>query len=766
MSGPLKDTAPEPAARSDVPALLRLCAGEPIVLTDLEAKVLDLINNFDGVEFFPDHTVDKDDITLATYLLEHCCATYGTRRVGKGDRVRTVASNLNRHLLPALIEMALLAPAGAGAGQTELHRLERIPQMLAGDVDLPAATVAAKLLRHQRSPLTCVYLSLEEAAKVVRGGATALGDLIDAGAIELRTDVRTGASLVLTADLRCHGLLIEPDSNHGVAAQTAKNMLSILGGAIKRATDHGAHIRGASALAAIAPLPSNRAREDRPLRKDVSLDQIRAAAAQLRIIGQVVLWIQALLGCRIAEIFGLRVLDYERDESGQGWLSFERQGGAPSLSRDQKGRLRRQDHKEHLKTPASKRRIPVPGVLADLLDDVIAIFHTDPDTGEAFLTGRFIPGIRVEDVSGMSAFRAWLGTSFADDKTAKFLPHDLRATLITTLKNAKFDDRLIHGYVGHDMPGDNVEAKHYDGGPEESKLIVISDFVNNQLHEAGLDDLKSPVTLTETWGRNSPNYAKRDWIETQLQASGWRPAVDDLSDGGRLMTVSEVANGLGCSQQHVRRLLQNGIIPARTRAWGQREIWVVDEDDVDRYLDSLGIGLKDLSEELDYSYHALLRLARQLDLVDSYRAVGEAIRLDATGADRLRREVKERAEMLSAVLTIAEAAKELELEIITVETLVRRGSLDLVRGAPGSNKRYVSRVSVEAFRSAYPAVAPPLTDDETFLTQAQARQALNVTRVELSHLVTSRQLRTSGKPGSRHVYIALSSIEALIARRA
>jgi hypothetical protein len=117
------------------PALLRVCAGEALLLEDDEIDLVDLVNRAREIEpWLLDDTVDPDDHRLAEVLVEYLCHRYGIQRRGKGDRITNLNSVYGRHLLPFLVEFAVSPPpARRGVAHLRLRHLESLPAILAGD---------------------------------------------------------------------------------------------------------------------------------------------------------------------------------------------------------------------------------------------------------------------------------------------------------------------------------------------------------------------------------------------------------------------------------------------------------------------------------------------------------------------------------------------------------------------------------------------------------------------------------------------------------
>lgn len=757
-------SSPWTAAR---PALLRLCAGEALLLHDQDVDLVDLVNRCHEIEpYLIDDDIDPDDFRLAEVLVEYLCHRYGVQRRGKGDRLTNLSSTYRRHLLPFLIELDIARPPDQrGAAALRLRPLEALPKILAGDKPLPAATVAGDLLR--RRGVACVYLSREDAGRVVHGGHTALDTALAQGLVDLHTDARTGEGIIRAADLRSASLLLEREEPHGLSASTARNVLRDLKNVIARAAAHGAGVRGTFALEATEPLPSRRMRCPREPSGYIPLCNIAATAAHLPPIGQLILWLERLTGDRISEAYGPKVSDYWRDPDGQGWLRIDKQGGIASLGRDPKtGRLVSQDGKDHTKTTAGLRTIPMPGPLADLIELVIAVFHADAQTGQVDPEARLVPGIQSENTSGQSSFRTWLKAAQRHAGTS-FVPHDLRAALITDLKDAGIEERVAHHYAGHEVSAPTIQDLHYDRGPDPRLLLPIARLLEDKIlteigAETGAKGLHVPTTLEAQWGRDTRRHQQRDWIEQQLIEQGWRPAHPSEPGRGRELDVAEIAAITSKSPSRVKVLLQTGTIAGHKKRTGAREVWAAYQADVAQYLDlDKGPTLNQIATERTMGYHAVWRLARELGLVDATRSRGTRIALSAENAKRLGDELDRRVEAAAETMDLRATADLLKMEVVTVETLIRQGHLDLIDGPTDARRRYVSRSSVESYLAAHPvATGASDADSDLLLTCKTAARLAGITRPQLTTLITTRQVHTGNKPGSRHVYVLADSLRS------
>ena len=105
-----------------------------------------------------------------------------------------------------------------------------------------------------------MYLSIADAAVVAEGGQAVLTGAIGDESVPVRTDVRTGESIVMALDLRRAGLLKEHVKPHGIQKNTAKNVLRDL----KLAVERGAKPPAPRSAAPTTSLRSSRCRRTSP----------------------------------------------------------------------------------------------------------------------------------------------------------------------------------------------------------------------------------------------------------------------------------------------------------------------------------------------------------------------------------------------------------------------------------------------------------------------------------------------------------------------
>jgi integrase len=180
-------------------------------------------------------------------------------------------------------------------------------------------------------------------------------------------------------------------------------------------------------------------------RPHASFGDIVGACTLLTATSRLAVWLMRLVGQRTGEAFGLFVTDFD-DDGVTAWLRVKTQGGTTSLARDKAGRLVASKTKDHTKTLGSTRRVPICHPLADLIAEYIRMLHTDPATGHVNTGARLIAGLRGEDVSGSAALGGSLESAFQQRQSGgqgvDFDPHDLRAGLITDLRNVGIDERV------------------------------------------------------------------------------------------------------------------------------------------------------------------------------------------------------------------------------------------------------------------------------------------------------------------------------------
>ncbi|OIQ76240.1 phage integrase family protein [mine drainage metagenome] len=739
--------------------LERLCAGEPVLMDRID--LIDFANSrWPGL----DPNVDPDDHLLAEAMLAWFHDHVGVERRTEGDRSTGIAGDLRRYLLPFALETTAALPATRRSiAQLRVADVRHLPRILAGDLPLPAATVAGDLLR--RRALTCVWLNVSDAADVSHGGRPAVLAALADATIARHHDAH-GQVAIFAADLRAAGLLIEhtpdqdtePDEDienggHGLQITTAGNILSVLAMVSDHARANGANLRGDfHALRAIKPIPSRRKRRPAAPPSLVTLAMVRRVCRHLHPTAQVVLWCLRLLGLRISELYGVKLSDLLVVD-GRQYMRVYRQGGRVTLQRDRVGALSAVEVKERTKTEQSKRVIPLPHALSDLLESYIAMYHTDPATGVRDPDARLIVGLRHDDTSGQGGLRSSLVAALAQEGVetgdelrrvlAYFHPHDLRAGLITDLTRAGVDKRVREMYTGHWNPKDAHEG--YDRGASDTELLTIAEATDELISAStDLHDLRVPTAKRESFGTTTRLAQVKETIRGSLRECGWYDPTGERTTTGTdddvtPLTAPEVGQRLGVSPQRARLLMREGTIDAFQVPWGARSVWVATPSAVDAYLDARsGTRLNEVAPGLGLAYHQALDLAKTLDVLPADRERGETIFLSPDAVSALHSEMQRRRSVLTDVMNLPSAAKQLGLPIGQVERMVRNNTLQRAPSPTGVRRRYVTRESVEAVAA---TMVTATHDGDTHAVPLKTVQAaLDLTRYELSDLIRTGQL--------------------------
>jgi hypothetical protein len=515
----------------------------------------------------------------------------------------------------------------------------------------------------------------------------------------------------------------------------------------------------------------------------VSVERCHEVAAALHAVHQLVLWCLRLAALREGEVFGLRVGDwspgvfqvrrigghrrYIRNDLGEFVIGESRPGtkGSPELvpfSAD--GQV---DDREE-PTDILTRPVAIPAVLDAFVADFIAVFHTDPLTGQVDVDARLVPGLREEDSGGIAAFDAALAKACAetvsDREGAVFSSHVLRKSLNTELENRGVDDRALRLLLGHRSEKGkslDVHDTFYDLGLDDLQLLTLAGEVAATVPHAVVD-LRVPTSRLPQWGRSTRHARARAHIEATLLASGWyRPrsgssggiqagaesavdpfaldAEEDPMGTADEVTTTVAAARLSVSESQVKRLLDRGELRGHKVLRGGRLLWVVASSEVDAAIRRrAGVGLTEAADSLGIARHRLWRLAVQLRLRDGDRASRESFRLSPEDVDRLDAELTAQAAALEGALTHSAAAAELGLTEPLVQTLARRGELDRVAD-PRTRIERVTVESVDAYRQRNPGCTP-VAEDERVVAVSDVRAVLQESRHAVTDLVCARQL--------------------------
>lgn len=451
--------------------------------------------------------------------------------------------------------------------------------------------------------------------------------------------------------------------------------------------------------------------DTRPQPEALELSQLASVARFLSPTHQLVLWLEVLAGCaRQGEAFGIRLLDVEI-HNDLPWLHIHRQGGRKFDERDPRtGRYRRSDDKHRLKTHSSRRRIVIPWTLYRLIQDYTSVYHADPST-DLDRDARLVPGIREEGQSGQATFgqalRAAVEAAGLNHHNRKpITPHHLRKCGATLLKhNPKISHHAEQVFIGH-ANDDDVFMTHYAlADPRRREQIEIARWLDAQIDEELGGQLRQPTRQRQQWGRGHQIRLRLDDIEARLIEMGWR---DIRSQETVWLRAPEVAQVLGISPQHARRLLRDGRIPATQRLWGTREIWMAHVDDVQRcQLRAIeAVHIDDVAEEFGWSYVEVRSTLIRLGNLPAVDPQTRRIHLEEHHVRSLRQERDRLTALHERAMPVAMASAELNVPGRTVRDWVARGLLNVDPETDSSGHRFVTRESVARHQATEEATSP------------------------------------------------------------
>lgn len=796
---------PDPQLLAQVTALTKLCRGEAAYL-----PALDLIGLANARWRWVSKQEEPEELLMAVMVLDRFCDHVGVRHRVHGDRAAGLATELRRYLLPYLLEEGLTAKPML-AERFRMQEYKEVCAILAGAQLLPAATVAGDLLK--RPGVTCVWLTVAEAEQVSTATAAQLTTASVSGELPRATRVADGSWLIPAVDLRQVEVLRERSKPHGLSAAAANNTLGALRSCISHARGFGVDLRikfEDEAQRAVPPLAAE-AKQQAPTsgKPYLSLPACRQIAEQLHPTHQLVFWLQRLVGLRISEAYGPRIIDFRDGPTPS--LRISRQGGTAMLVRDpQTGKLVSAGNKKRTKTELSKRTLPLPLPVAELIRSIIATHHVDldpsaevaPFTVDKF--ARLVPGVQQDNTAGAAGYRHALkralvtvgiivpaqedpdeGEEQDQERTLAADPHDLRASLITDLRRLGADPHLRRFYCGHEDSG-VVKDVHtgYDRGPQAAEeLREIATVIEVLCAAPGGPgrDLRVPTDQVENWGQHSRRGQQKHLIAALLNDTGWRVgraggaatltvisqeptalstetglsapgadrqqlvptepgprAGDAQSEPTVWLTAAQAAVRYGVREATVRRQMAHGMIATRHLMRGKQQVMVATLTDLDSALNSAGQTPDQLAAQVGWTRHQVWTLLRSSGQLDHHQA-GRPITLTREQQQVVLEEVACRRARADVAVTVKEAGARLGLEILTVETLLRRGTLVQADEHDGTRRRYVELASIQAYLLAYP-VGPAASAEDPVLSRAQVATLLGEDRRGMAHLVTSRQL--------------------------
>lgn len=517
------------------------------------------------------------------------------------------------------------------------------------------------------------------------------GDLAVAG-----TDA-TGRRLVRLGDLEA--ALGVPRLRAAYARSTVTDIFASFGQIEKFLAAEGVIDRVVSAGLTIPRIDDAALR--RPRREEVDcvpMSEVAVVASQLHIVHQLVLWLLRICGLRISEAYGIRVgdiLDFGAEDR-HGVIAIERQGGRAFLVYDEHGDVVRAPDKDSLKTEGSVRVIVVPRSLMTLIRLVVDVFHTDPVTGRVDLDARLVPGLQNPHAGGQAGFRSALTKAIGDAAhdgavESRFVPHDMRAALITDVSATDVDELIRRRYVGH-LPGSDVHAGYIRRHRDLSPFEAVADHVELSITTTVLS-LLTPTSKFPQFGRNHPIRARVEDVRCQLIEAGALIETLDANREEPLLDAADVALELGCHESHARRLMRRGVLPADDRG-GQRRVAY---SDLEAFQAAKLPNLRDVADRNGVDYHRLYRLVDQLGIELERDPVTDDFAIDAAAETALLAEVRRVDALRSRACTVADAARRLRKAHSTVRLLLRRGELDVDPETDASGARYITNDSIDRY---------------------------------------------------------------------
>ena len=732
--------------------LLDLTRGLPVLVGHVDLVQLSNLR-YEGLD--PDE--DPDAISTASYALDEYLHRVGEQRSVGGNRARAMHYDLCRYVIPHLLEQrGHEHPLAASRWRTS--DVTAFIQILAGERDLPAATVAGDRL--DRLAITCHWLDLDDAARVCDTDRATIMSARLAGTLPSFI-TGEGQHVVRAMDLRAAGLLTEPTEPHGLAQDTAEHSLRLAQRTWARARNHGARMVGdPSAAKTKKPLPHLRQHKPKSTARSYSsIDDCLRIAGRLHPVHQFVFWHARLLGLRAGEVFGLTIGDRDHD-----LLNVRAIGGQTRDVRAPDGTFVRAALRSGTKGSQEGEVLPgtraegrglhqrtaaLPGPLVQFIEAFESVFHVDPGTGLVDPAARAVPGLRDDgETAGLESFESALKKACLEvnPQALPVTPHDLRASLNTDLENQGVDDRLLRHFLGHQAEKGralDVHDRHYDLGVTDAGLRTIADAIGLVLPEG--TDLRVPTMRMAHFGSHTARAQRAVEIEQQLLDMGWYdPAqvapgalapVDDIP-GGEEVTTKVAARRLGLSVTHVKRLLTEGTLAGRKADIAGRPRWLISTESLERFqAGNAKQRLSDLARDWGVPYHQLWALASELGFT-SERETGTAIHLTEQQAGHLRAELDRRATERSASMTLSEASMVLELPESVVQSLVRKGTLTAAASRRRGARMTRASVTEYALRHSVARVAP----DERVVPVHDVREVLLVSRHVVSDLVHSRRL--------------------------
>ncbi len=406
----------------------------------------------------------------------------------------------------------------------------------------------------------------------------------------------------------------------------------------------------------------------------VTLGETARLASHLQIIHQYVLWTLRLTGMRISEAYGVIVKNFFVDEDGDGFILARDQGGKAFGQRENDGTTTTVHHKEGGKTDAAYRLIALPRPLTEMVQVIIATYHTDAD-GRIDVDARLVPTIR-SSKGGQDGFRSALKTAaqeigaFTDDEELEMMVvcHDLRKSYATDLAwNDEISGLLARRILGHRAGSDVFDLVYTLDTRLKKYLAPVARALEADLADAAIATLMVACALRPLYG-TSQEPEVIGAINSRLEAAGWQVEADESN-----INIAQVAALLGLTEKAARHLMGDTIPGVKTSKG-----WRVDIDDVLAYRDRFEGKwlLREVASDIGVSYQEVYRMLGFLEITparDSYD--DRVLVLSSEQAEQVVEEFARIAALEQRAVKRGRAAEILGVTASTVGHLFDRGQI-------------------------------------------------------------------------------------------
>ncbi|WP_231887193.1 site-specific integrase [Dietzia timorensis] len=407
--------------------------------------------------------------------------------------------------------------------------------------------------------------------------------------------------------------------------------------------------------------------------ESVTLGQTEELSDLMPMYFRPVVWIQRLAGLRTAEVFGLRVENVLLDK---GFLQVRRQGGKRILVGEDDATTSVVTQTEDLKTPHSRRDVPIPRSLVELLRDYIEqnFEHEAGATQQLFQNP-------ASEQNRASTYRTNLKRAarqigLIDSNGNALTPHGLRKSYSTDLRSGGilgfFHSRVLGHKVRAFDGGAEVTASRYTLSPTQARLLEIAQLMDSLVDEAGVD-----VSLNSPWDvspKRALTYVEAARIlDIESLVTIWK-----LLSSGKL----ESAGPSMLSTRKRRYITLSSVMALRSVARS-------------------AIYTSDVQKETGASSMTLQTIKKDYNIVTSPTDLSEGAHVwTQSQVDLVKSIMAERNQRREEGMSLTEAAAALGTSPETVRLLIGAGALEQLPNMPRVTRgsvKWVTRKSVEEY---------------------------------------------------------------------